>query len=98
MLHARQRDFGPAIASLTRAREIDPNSMSVRYQLARALLQAGRRAEGDREMAAYQKLSANPKFAVPTGTQYGEAGRHALVITDYRALGGARGPAPAARR
>ncbi|MBI1951618.1 MAG: VCBS repeat-containing protein [Acidobacteria bacterium] len=92
LLYARQRDFEPAIASLTRAREIDPNSMSVRYQLARALLQAGRRAEGDREMAAYQKLSANPKFAVPTGTQYGEAGRYALVITDYRALGGP--PAP----
>jgi hypothetical protein len=66
--------------------------MSIRYQLARALLQAGRRAEGDREMAAYQKLSANPKFAVPTGTQYGEAGRYALVMTDYRALGGPKAP------
>jgi Flp pilus assembly protein TadD len=88
LLHARQRQFEPAIASLTRAREVDPNSMSVRYQLARALLQSGRQADGNREMAAYQKLAANPKFAVPTGTQYGEAGRYALVITDYRALGG----------
>jgi Flp pilus assembly protein TadD len=88
LLHARQRRFEPAIVSLTRAREVDPNSMSVRYQLARALLQAGRQTDGDREMAAYQKLAANPKFAVPTGTQYGEAGRYALVITDYRALGG----------
>jgi Flp pilus assembly protein TadD len=92
LLHARQRQFEPAIASLTRAREVDPNSMSVRYQLARALLQSGRQADGNREMAAYQKLAANPKFAVPTGTQYGEAGRYALVITDYRALGGP--PAP----
>jgi len=88
LLHARLRQFAPAIASLTRAREVDPNSMSVRYQLARALLQAGRDADGNREMAAYQKLAANPKFAVPTGTQYGEAGRYALVITDYHALGG----------
>jgi len=88
LLHARQREFEPAIASLRRARQLDPNSISIRYQLARALLQSGHRAEGDREMAAYQRLSVNPKFAVPTGNQYGEAGRYALVITDYRALGG----------
>src|SRR5207245_2195066 len=85
LLHARQREFDTAIASLTRARQLDPNSISIRYQLARALLQSGRRVEGDREMAAYQRLSANPKFAVPTGNQYGEAGRYALVSTDYRA-------------
>ncbi len=99
LLHARQREFEPAISSLTRARQLDPNSISVRYQLARALLQSGKRAEGDREMAVYQKLSANPKFAVPTGNQYGEAGRYALVITDYAAFGGpgAEGPRIAVR-
>jgi len=90
LLHARRRDFDPAITLLARARELDPNSISVRYQLARALLQSGKRAEGDREMSAYQKLSANPKFAVPTGNQYGEAGRYALVITDVAALGGTK--------
>jgi Flp pilus assembly protein TadD len=90
LLHARRRDFDPAITCLARARELDPNSISVRYQLARALLQSGKRAEGDREMSAYQKLSANPKFAVPTGNQYGEAGRYALVITDSTSLGGTK--------
>ena len=94
LLHARRREFEPAISFLSRARQLDPNSASVRYQLARALLQSGKQNDGDREMAAYQKLSANPKFAVPTGNQYGEAGRYALVITDYTALGGPRPEAP----
>ena len=94
LLRARRREFEPAITFLRRARQIDPNSVSIRYQLARALLQSGKRAEGDREMAVYQKLSANPKFAAPTGNQYGEAGRNALVITDYTALGGPRAAAP----
>jgi tetratricopeptide (TPR) repeat protein/predicted nucleotidyltransferase len=94
VLHGRQRQFQPAIAALTRAREIDPNNMSIRYQLARALLQSGETAKGEAEMAAYQKLAANPKFAQPTGNQYGEAGRYGLVIVDYRDFGGP--PAPAA--
>src|SRR5206468_5045584 len=88
LLHARLRKFDAAARLLVRAREIDPNSMSIRYQLARALLQAGRAESGRKEMAAYQKLAANPRFAVPTGNQYGEAGRYALVLTDYGALGG----------
>ena len=92
LLHARLRKFDAAARLLVRAREIDPNSMSIRYQLARALLQAGRAESGRKEMAAYQKLAANPRFAVPTGNQYGEAGRYALVLTDYGALGG---PPPA---
>ena len=93
LLHARQRQFGEAVAALSRARQIDPNSMSIRYQLARALLQAGDGAKGQAEMAAYQKLAANPKFAQPTGNQYGEAGRYALVSVDYRDLGGPPPPA-----
>src|SRR5262245_6066698 len=92
VLHGRQRQYEPAIAALGRARELDPNNMSIRYQLARALLQSGDTAKGEAEMAVYQKLAANPKFAQPTGNQYGEAGRHGLVITDYRAFGGP--PAP----
>jgi tetratricopeptide (TPR) repeat protein len=95
LLHGRQRQFDRAIEALRRAREIDPNNMSVRYQLARAYLQSGRTAEGEKEMAVYQKLAANPKFAVPTGNQYGEAGRYALVITDYAAIVPAAPPAPA---
>jgi len=91
LLYGRQRQFDRAIAALRRAKEIDANNMSVRYQLARALLQSGQAAEGEKEMAAYQKLAANPKFAVPTGNQYGEAGRYALVLTDYSAFG----PVPA---
>ena len=63
--------------SLAEARQIDPNNMSIRYQLARALLQSGEKQKGETEMAAYQKLAANPKFAQPTGNQYGEAGRYA---------------------
>jgi Tfp pilus assembly protein PilF len=99
LLHARRREFGEAIALLQRARQIDPNSMSIRYQLARALIQSGQSKAGEKEMAAYQKLSANPRFAVPTGTQYGEAGRYALVLTDYTVLGGPSAPpAPVAIR
>ncbi|HEV8198617.1 MAG TPA: FG-GAP-like repeat-containing protein, partial [Candidatus Polarisedimenticolia bacterium] len=98
LLSGRQRQFDRAIESLRKAKELDPNSMSVRYQLARALVQSGQAAEGEKEMAAYQKLAANPKFAVPTGNQYGEAGRHALVITDYSGFGPpATAPAVAAR-
>ena len=93
VLFGRERRFPEAIDALERARQIDPNNMSVRYQLARALLQSGKTAQGETEMAAYQKLAANPKFAQPTGNQYGEAGRHALVVVDYRDFGGA--PAPA---
>ncbi len=92
LLHARRREFTEAISLLQRARQIDPNSMSIRYQLARALIQSGQTEAGEKEMAVYQKLSANPRFSVPTGTQYGEAGRYALVLTDYAALGGP--PAP----
>jgi len=88
LLQARQRAFAVAVPLLKRAREIDPNSLSVRYQLARALIQAGSADAGQKEMAAYQKLAANPAFAVPTGNQYGEAGRYARVLTDYAALGG----------
>jgi len=87
LLHARQRRYQEAVTALTRARQIDPNDMSIRYQLARALLQSGDAARGGEEMAAYQKLAGNPKFAQPTGNQYGEAGRYALVLTDYRAFG-----------
>ncbi|MGH9750241.1 MAG: FG-GAP-like repeat-containing protein [Candidatus Polarisedimenticolia bacterium] len=94
VLHARERRFEPAIGALERARQIDPNAMSIRYQLARALLQAGRREAGEKEMAAYQKLAADSRFAVPTGNQYGEAGRHALVLTDYSRLGGPPAAAP----
>jgi Tfp pilus assembly protein PilF len=86
VLQSRQRQFKEAIETLSRARQIDPNGMSIRYQLARALLQSGDNARGEAEMAAYQKLAANPRFAQPTGNQYGEAGRYALVITDYRGL------------
>ena len=93
VLHTRRRAFKEAIPALERARQIDPNNMSIRYQLARALLQSGDTARGDAEMSRYQKLAANPKFAQPTGNQYGEAGRYALVIVDYRAIGGP--PAPA---
>ncbi|HUD72683.1 MAG TPA: FG-GAP-like repeat-containing protein, partial [Dongiaceae bacterium] len=93
VLFGRERRFPEAIAALDRARQIDPNNMSVRYQLARALLQSGNKTRGETEMAAYQKLAANPKFAQPTGNQYGEAGRYALVVVDYRDLGGP--PAPA---
>jgi len=95
LLHARQRKFQEAVPLLMRARQIDPNSMSIRYQLARALLQSGWQADGQKEMDAYQRLASNPAFAVPTGNQYGEAGRYALAITDYTALGGPPAPAPA---
>ncbi len=88
LLQGRQRAFDAAVPLLKRAREIDPNNLSVRYQLARALLQAGAAEAGQKEMAVYQRLVANPGFAVPTGNQYGEAGRYALVLTDYHALGG----------
>jgi tetratricopeptide (TPR) repeat protein len=93
VLFGRERRFPEAIAALERARQIDPNNMSVRYQLARALLQSGDKTRGESEMAAYQKLAANPKFAQPTGNQYGEAGRDAFVVVDYRDFGGP--PAPA---
>jgi Tfp pilus assembly protein PilF len=86
LLNARERRFKEAIEALKRARQIDPNSMSVRYQLARALLQSGDTAAGEKEMSEYARLAANPKFAPPTGNQYGEAGRYGLVITDYRAF------------
>jgi hypothetical protein len=92
VVHARQRRFDSAIEVLQRARQIDPNGMSIRYQLARALLQGGRQQAGEKEMEAYQRLAADPRFAVPTGSQYGEAGRHALVIAEYTAFGGP--PAP----
>jgi len=95
LLYGRQRQFDRAIEALRQAKEIDPNNMSVRYQLARAYLQSGKAAEGEKEMAVYQKLAANPKFAVPTGNQYGEAGRYALVTTDYAGLSPAATPAPA---
>jgi Tfp pilus assembly protein PilF len=87
LLHARQRDYEAALPMLRRARQIDPNSMSIRYQLARALIQSGQSGPGQKEMEAYQRLAANPAFAVPTGNQYGEAGRYALVLTDYSAFG-----------
>ncbi|HYV86897.1 MAG TPA: FG-GAP-like repeat-containing protein [Patescibacteria group bacterium] len=86
VLQSRQRQFKEAIETLKRARQIDPNGMSIRYQLARALLQSGDNARGEAEMSAYQKLAANPRFAQPTGNQYGEAGRYALVITDVSGL------------
>jgi len=86
LLQARQRRYPEAVAVLTRARQIDPNNMSIRYQLARALLQVGDTAKGQEEMAVYQRLAANDKIAQPTGNQYGEAGRYALVLTDYRAF------------
>ncbi len=88
LMKTRQRRFDEATTLLRRACQIDPNNVSARYQLARALLQSGQTRAGQKEMAAYQKLAANPKFAVPTGNQYGEAGRLALVITDYTAFGG----------
>jgi hypothetical protein len=98
LLNARQRRFKEAIEALRKAQRIDPNSMSIRYQLARALLQSGDAAEGEKEMAEYQRLAANPKFAPPTGNQYGEAGRYGLVITDYSAFeAAASGSAPAVR-
>ncbi len=97
LLHVRKRLFDVAVDRLSRARELDPNGMSIRYQLARALLQAGRRGEGETEMAAYQKLADDSRFAVPTGNQYGEAGRNALVITDYAAFGGPPPPPPPVR-
>jgi Tfp pilus assembly protein PilF len=86
LLNGRERRFKEAIEALKRARQIDPNNMSVRYQLARALLQSGDSASGEKEMAEYQRLAANPRFAAPTGNQYGEAGRYGLVITDYGAF------------
>jgi Tfp pilus assembly protein PilF len=93
-LHVRERQIEAAIPLLERARQSDPNSMSIRYQLARALLQAGQSDAGEKEMATYQRLAADPKFAVPTGNQYGEAGRYALVITEYVDLGPISPPAP----
>ena len=96
LLEARRRDFGDAVSLLKQARQIDPNSMSIRYQLAQALLRSGQEAAGRTEMAAYKKLAANPAFAVPTGSQYGEAGRYALVITDYADLAGPPAAAPSA--
>ena len=96
LLHARLRKFDAAARLLVRAREIDPNSMSIRYQLARALLQAGRAESGRKEMAAYQKLAANPRFAVPTGNQYGEAGRYALAFGCREASPRSRRSAPGA--
>jgi Tfp pilus assembly protein PilF len=88
LLHVRQRKFEPAIGFLERARRFDPNSMSIRYQLARALLQSGKREEGEKQMAAYQALASDTRFSLPAGSQYGEAGRFALVITEYSAFGG----------
>ena len=92
LLRVRQRKFEEAVVFLGRARGFDPNSMSIRYQLARALLQSGDRAAGEAEMAAYQDLAADTRFSVPTGNQYGEAGRYALALTDYAAFGGSPPP------
>ncbi len=92
LLRARQRKFPEAIAFLRQARSIDPNSMSVRYQLARALLQAGESEAGEAEMAAYQRISSDENFSVPTGNQYGESGPYALVVTDYSGLAAEESP------
>ncbi len=94
LLEARQREFKTALDHLQKARQIDPNSISIRYQLARALVQSGQAEAGQKEMAEYQRLAGNARFAVPTGNQYGEAGRYALVITDYGKLAGPPPPAP----
>jgi cytochrome c-type biogenesis protein CcmH/NrfG len=93
LLEARQREFRRALDHLQKARQIDPNSMSIRYQLARALVQSGQGEAGQKEMAEYQRLAGNARFAVPTGNQYGEAGRYALVITGYGKLSGPPPPA-----
>ncbi|MCZ6695684.1 MAG: FG-GAP-like repeat-containing protein [Acidobacteria bacterium] len=95
LLRVRQRKFKEAIRILRKARLLDPNSMSIRYQLARALLQSGERAAGEKEMVAYQNLASDTRFSVPTGNQYGEAGQYAMVLTDYAGFGGPP-PPPAA--
>lgn len=58
VLRARQRRHADAVVCFRRALELNPANHRARYRLARALLAAGRRHEGRRELQRFQYLAS----------------------------------------
>ncbi len=56
--YLRTRQLEAAVASAEAALELDPDAVTARYHRARALIQMGRRDEGQSEVQAYQRLQA----------------------------------------
>lgn len=57
-VHAAEGRTEPAVAAFQRAVTIDARNREARYALARALMQAGRAEDGQRELAVFERLQA----------------------------------------
>jgi len=94
LLYARLGKHREAVASLRKTLALQPANASARFRLASSLLALGEKEEGNREMAAFQRVNATGQ-GVSMGLQYTEQGKYSLALTDYRALG--LPPAPLAK-
>jgi len=86
LLYARDGKHAEAIGSLTKTLTLQPTNVSARFRLATSLLAVGKKEEGNREMAAFQKMNASGA-GITLGLQYTEQGKYSLAMTDYRAFG-----------
>ncbi len=78
-LHAQKQQYPQAIAAFKRAIESEPYNATAFYSLAQAMIRSGQQAEGQKELARFQRLRASG-YATTLGNVYGEKGRYAEAI------------------
>lgn len=96
LLYAREGKHEHAVSSLRRVLGVQPANVSARFRLATSLLALGRKGEGNREMAEFQKLK-EAGVGITMGLQYTEQGKYSWALADYRAFGKAAGEGPGRR-
>src|SRR5262245_1653841 len=78
-LHAQKQQYPQAIAAFKRAIESEPYNATAVYSLAQTLIRSGQQAEGQKEIARFQRLRASG-YATTLGNVYGEKGRYAEAV------------------
>jgi tetratricopeptide (TPR) repeat protein len=78
-LYLHERRYADAIAHLKRAVELEPFHVTASYNLALALIRAGRREEGQRLMQRFEELRQSG-YGTALGQNYLEQGRYAEAL------------------
>jgi len=77
--YSSKQQYPQAAEAFRRALEAEPYNSTAAYSLAQALNRAGNRAEGEKMLAAFQKLKASG-YATTLGLTYGEQGKYAEAV------------------
>jgi len=78
-IYSSKQQYSQAAEAFRRAMESEPYNATAVYSLAQALIRAGNQAEGQKLLAAFQKLKASG-YSTTLGNTYGEKGKYAEAV------------------